>query len=340
MKTYTSSIYKLLPYFIRSFFICAIINFFIFTLLLTNSHNLFFFQFGFCFIVGIIYAIFNYITITVNENEIVFLRFHKPFLTISLQEPVITSYIINHYINGIPSGKSLYVRVVHANGNQKDYKCNAFSKQNFQDLISDIYILRNTSNPVEDIENNDIINETTSTTVFKIPKDELLVNEYRRQTKLWMIFIVLSFIFIFGLYLFLSNAGINVFSSEMFTTFLMMITLILIMLIGIPFISFKKLLSSLSKETPYQITLEDTKVIIDDTKFHINQIQNMKVTPPSYNSAMTNQKRLMQFSYQGKSYVYSFGYTNQSLFYYEDYSQLCSHLEDVFKKQNQFIYDI
>lgn len=343
MSVYKSSIHKLLSY----FFIAAMASTLVLTVLFAiisndglNDEELLPMFLGIAIVAGILNALFHYIVISVDGEEIKFRRFNRVYRTISMREPSISSYIVNHYVNGIPSGKSLYVRVFHSDNKQMDYRCSGFSKKQFQNLIGQIYILRNGEQEISEPVTTSADAEELLKVIYDIPKDELLVKEYRRQTKLWIVFTIVSAVIIIGLYVFLSSSGLDLFSSEMFAPFLMMVGMILLMCIGIPFFTFRKQLKAISKDIPSRLLVNDATITIDDEYFQVNQIENIKVTPPKYGNNMHNQKRSIRFHHQGRTYVYFFGYVNPSLPYYENYEDLCIHLEEIFRKQNQFIYEV
>lgn len=343
MSVYKSSTHKLLSYFLIAAFVSILVLTILFAIVTNdglNDEELLPMFLVIALIVGIGNALFHYITISVDEEEIKFTRFNRVYRTISMSEPSISSYIVNHYVNGIPAGKSLYVRVFHSNNKQKDYRCSGFSKKQFQNLIGQIYVLRNGEQVVSEPVTPPTDTEELLKVIYDIPKDELLVKEYRRQTKLWIVFTVIAAVIVIGLYIFLSSSGLDLFSSEMFAPFLMMVGLILLMCIGIPFFTFRKQLNAISKDIPSRLMVNDTTITIDDDYFQVNQIENIKVTPPKYGNNMNNQKRLIRFHHQGRTYVYFFGYVNPTLPYYENYEDLCIHLEEIFRKQNQFIYEI
>ncbi|MDL2276727.1 hypothetical protein LJC02_03640 [Breznakia sp. OttesenSCG-928-G09] len=340
MKVYKSSVYKLCSYFVWAIFVSSFILILLFMLLGDKKlDEVVTIILGIAFVLGVMNALLHYIKVTVDDEAIVFSLFNRAYHKISMHEPVISSYIVNHYVNGLPTGKTFYIRVIHGDNKRKDYRCSGFSKKTFQKLISDIYLLRN-EKATQDEEVEDVIETEGLKKTYHIPKDDLMLKEYKRQTKLWIIFLSLSSVICIGLYLVLLNAGVNAFSSEMIGPFLAMIAMILMMCLGIPFFSFRKQLKAISKEIPSRLVLDDTFLTIDEETFEIAQMKSVKVTPPKYNNAMSNQKRSMSFQYQGKNYVYYFGYINPQLPYYMKYGNLCNHLEVVFKKQKQFIYEL
>lgn len=95
----------------------------------------------------IFFFFFNYITIEVTPEEIVFYRFNKKYRSIPMDANEIGSHIFKQSIYFIPvhTSYSISVRLNNTDKHAKKYSCTAFSKKTFVAMFSDIKILRSKS---------------------------------------------------------------------------------------------------------------------------------------------------------------------------------------------------
>lgn len=217
--------------------------------------------------------------LTLVDDKVLFIKRKKIVEAFSLYDCEITSYVVHHYVNGLPSGADLIMRILH-NGNLYERKCTHFGKKQYNEFMSEIdnryHHLRNlyqaTVTPEQQVE---VTSSFIGTREFYLNKEDVLAV---KKTVL----IILAVVFgIFTMILTVSFAGIR------------NISLRTIMLIPMPYLGVFGVILFVQirriKNGLLSLKVMPDMIIANDKQLAKTDIKKIRLTPPSYHTTGTRE---------------------------------------------------
>lgn len=245
----------------------------------------------------------------VDEKQIIIRKKKKDKYQFLFKDSTFSSYVISHYMNGIPTGKTRQLIVYHEDKEVKyDIK---LSKKNFSKFMA---VIRNYSAKSQSLLDgkDEIVSNIEAT--YTINKDHVL----REVLMTYAPLLIVAAIILLTILVTLLNVSSNSFSA--FVVF----GLIIIAALG-----FMLLASGIKVKTPSKIILQPNGILIDEDYITYQSISSIFVTPPKYTSTF-GFRRISIALKEGDNLEYKFGSMRSKQLLFKEYEELINHLQTIF----------
>jgi len=275
----------------------------------------------------------NNIKIEVTRTGIKFSRLGKEYLYFPHDSFNFTSFVSKTTINGIiPAPTSRYLRVAPKGGwKAKDYLCYNFDKKTFEDLIHCIQTREYARNKTAWNQAREPQPQYPGEEAEFVINKRLLAKKYMKYL---LILLVALSIFAFWP----TNTDTISYPELEREVAISTKFLVLSVLFAILLVAFIVLMLKIIKQTPKKIVLCHDCLMIDLKTFNFSEIEQIKMTPPSFYSniagALFPPFRKLAITRQGLTHTFIVGSTAFSALgkdnIFDGYKKLCDSLEAVF----------
>ncbi len=263
----------------------------------------------------------------VTDREVIFLKKGREYKIFPYSEYILSSYVIKHSTNGIPTGT---MRQLAANNGKKEkkYIC-SLTKKDFDEFMGLILAYSNKATAGSDqINTGEIMNVNRE---FTLNKDKILKKVLLSKMFFFTIIFVACMVFFFTMYNY-GEAGAEYF---LYGGIISVIVFALMVTMSTNFIK---------KRTPDKISLRNNCIYMDDDNFNYSEIEKITLTPQSYSSG--NQNRIMRITKKdGTKVIYNLGFkaykVNKPDQIFQKYDEFSYLLEGLFiNTPGKFQYDL
>lgn len=275
-----------------------------------------------------LYKIMNSPDYIVTDKEVIFKNRKKEILRVPYKGNYMSSYVVKHSYNGIPTVTMRYL-IIDDGKKEKKHVC-ALKKKHFDEFMSLIlaYSGKDAAGIVDESQNNSIVNNVNKE--FFLNKDKIFSKMALSKS---FIFIMLL-IFLTVIIVIFSINGTEV--NHLYT----LIPIILAVYVIKTFISVKLTKS----KTPENILIRTNKITLDENDYNYTEISRLILTPPSYYTGSIN-RILKIIINDGTSKTFNLGFkvdkagkTDKVFPEYDEFSYL---LEGMFlNTPGKFQYDL
>ena len=271
--------------------------------------------------------IINNVEYIVTDREVIFLKKGREYKNFPYSEYILSSYVVKHSVNGIPTAT---VRQLSVNDGKKEkkYTCE-LNKKNFDEFMSLILAYSNKT-AVE----SDQVNTTETANInkeFTLNKDKILKKILLSKMFFFIIIFAACMAFFFTMYNW-GEAG-----AEYFLYGGIITVVVFALIVGMS-------TSLIKKRTPDKISIRNNCIYVDDDNFNYSEIEKITLTPQSYSSG--NQNRMMKIAKtDGTKVIYNLGFKawkpNKPDSVFEKYDEFSYLLEGLFiNTPGKFQYDL
>ena len=285
---------------------------------------------GICFIYSVITGI---VTAETDEKGITVKALFTNTKFFPYEDYSFSSRIKTHSVNFIPVQTERFI-VVTNDKEEYDVRLPNFSKKAFDKLMSQL-------NKNSIINSSKKVEAEFSEEGFSIPKDEIL----SAQMNLLKVYSIIAFIICIILSVILSIMMRRVASGGELIFFITQIVLFTAAFFIIPGVCIYVEYLKKDKITPERVYIKRDNIIIDNDKYHMENIKKITATPPDYEDGVIggNSRKIIIYS-KGKKRDLYLGVrmeTGINKVLFKEYDKLCWLLEKTAVLNGvDFIYDL
>ena len=249
----------------------------------------------------------------VNDKEVIFVRKGKEFKKFSYSEHVLSSYVVKHSTNGIPTNTTRFL--VADNGKkEKKFVC-ALSKKDFDEFMGLVIAYSNkTFSDSVAVEQGNIPETSNINKEYFLNKEKIFKKLLYLKSVGFTIIAILCVVIGFIL-LYTGESG----AEFLFIGALIcMVLFILVLLASV---------AHVKKTTPERVSIRNNAIYIDDVILNFSEIEKISLTPHSYYHGSPN-RTLRIAKREGGQVYYTLGFKVDKV----------GKMDSVFPKYDEFSF--